>query len=247
MTVASIEWDGTPLRVARPASEPVSAVLVLHQAPGYTPQTEAWLELLAERGYLAIAPLLLHRRGVEVINPAERFGGNLQEFSAFLSGDQDLLSDLDAALSFAKDQGIPESSVGVVGFSYGGRAAYLLATQRQLAGAVGFYAVGVQRFAFDGNNHLPPIADRSLSTPWLGLLGEADMLYSPGELDQWDAAITSSTVPAENVRYAGAGHAFDMDQPLGPGMPNPYHAEAAEDAQRRALAFLESHVPASVA
>lgn len=247
MTIESIVWNDVPLRIARPAAEPTGAVLVLHQALGYTPQIAAWLQLLSEQGYLAIAPLLLHRHDVDYVNPVERFGGNMQEFSAFLPGDKDLTADLDAAIEFAKSLSIDESSIGVVGFSYGGRAGFLLATERHIAGAVGFYAVGVHRLAFDGNDGLPPISGRPLRAPWLGLLGEADPLYAPDELDGWGEAIAGSDVPAENVRYPDAGHAFDMEEPLAPGMPIPYAAKAAEDAQRRALEFLASRLPARVA
>ncbi|MFV0373864.1 dienelactone hydrolase family protein [Microbacterium sp.] len=248
MTIESTEYSGVPLRVARPLTTPEAAVLVFHQAPGYTPQTSYWLEQLAEKGYLAVAPLLLHRQGVEVIDPGARFGGDMAAFAAFLSGDKELRADLEAALAFAESESIARSSIGVLGHSYGGRAAYLLASEYALAGAVGYYAVGVQRHAFQGNDGLPALADRTsaLQTPWLGLLGEQDMLYTPGELDDWDAALSSAPVEAANVRYAGAGHAFDLDMPMGPGLPSPFNADAAQDAQRRAVEFLDVRLKSGV-
>src|SRR4051794_5401680 len=143
MSIDSIEHDGVPLRVARPGEGTTTGVVVLHQAAGYAPQIETWLTRLADQGHLAVAPLLLHRHGVESINPFERFGGDsgmdLAAFGAFLPGDDDVLADVAAALGSLRSQGIEPSTTAVLGFSFGGRAAYLVATERPLGAAVTFY------------------------------------------------------------------------------------------------------------
>jgi carboxymethylenebutenolidase len=242
MTILQLERAGVRLRVARPAGAGArAAVIVLHQAPGYTPQIESWLTALSEKGYLAVAPLLLHRQGIETVNPLERFGGDLAAFSAFLPEDDDTRSDVGAALAFVAVEGIALSSTALVGFSYGGRAAYLIATEQPVAAAVSFYSGGVQNENFHGNDALPGLADRTahLKAPWLGLFGDRDFMFSPSELDEWEAALAPVDQQTQIVRYPGAGHAFDVDMPFGPGMPSPYDPTAAADSYARVHAFLD--------
>jgi carboxymethylenebutenolidase len=131
----------------------------------------------------------------------------------------------------------------VLGFSYGGRAAYLVAAEQDLGAAVSFYGNGVQRKSFLGNEELPALADRtrSLRTPWLGLYGEQDFLLTPGELDEWQKELAEAPVDTELVRYPNAGHAFDVQEPFGPG-PIPYVADATEDATERTLRFLDENL-----
>jgi len=242
MTIESGRHAAVPLRIARPHSRAAGAVVVLHQAAGYAPQIESWLIRLSERGYLAVAPLLLHRHGVESVDPMERFGGDLTAFSRFLPGDAEVLADTAATLEYVGTEGISPEHTGILGFSYGGRAAYLIATEHALGGAVTYYGNGIHRESFEGNAEIPALAGKvkSLRTPWLGLYGDEDFLLGEGELDEWQAQLPDAPVAAELVRYPAAGHAFDVDQPFGPGMPSPYVAEAAEDAAARTLRFFAS-------
>lgn len=127
---------------------------------------------------------------------------------------------------------------------YGGRLTYLVASQQPLTAAVSYYSGGVQRKNFHGNDAIPALTDRTavLQTPWLGFIGEQDFMLEPGELDEWETALKSAPVDVELVRYAGSGHAFDVDMPFGPGMPSPYVAEVADDAERRTLEFLTARL-----
>jgi carboxymethylenebutenolidase len=244
MSIEDIRLRNTPARVAGPASSPRGGVVVLHQAPGYSPQTAAWLERLAAEGYLAVAPLLLHRQGVTAVNPVERFGGDVVAFAKFLPGDDEVREDVAAVLDHFESAGIAPSVTGIVGFSYGGRASYLIAAERTLGAAVSFYGGGVQRKSFEGNDQLPALNDRTagLRTPWLGLFGEQDFMLTPGELDEWELELRKAPVSTQLIRYPDAGHAFDVDMPLGPGLPTSYAADAAEDATTRALEFLRARL-----
>ena len=244
MSIESLEQHAVPLRVARPAGPATTGVVVLHQAAGYSPQIEDWLLRLAGRGHLAVAPLLLHRHGVERVDPAERFGGDLGAFAKFLPGDPEALADFDAAADFLRAGGIEPKRTGVVGFSYGGRAAYLVAAEHALGAAVTFYGNGIHAESFHGNDRLPALTDRvrDLRTPWLGLYGERDFLLAEGELDDWEQLLPAAPVPADLVRYPEAGHAFDVDTPFGPGGHSPYHPEATKDAIDRALGFLDQEL-----
>ncbi|WP_216896767.1 dienelactone hydrolase family protein [Nocardia alni] len=240
MSIESIQHDAVPLQVARPDRPVTVAMIVLHQAPGYSPQIASWLTRLADHGYLAVAPMLLHRHGVEHVNPMQRFAGDLTAFAAWLPGDEDVLADVDSTLGFLGAAGIAVGKTGILGFSYGGRAAYLSAAERPLGAAITFYGNGIQRKSFHGNDRIPALTDRmkSLRTPWLGLYGDQDPLLTEGELDEWQAQLPDAPVTAELIRYPEAGHAFDVIESPVPGMPPRYVAAAAEDATDRTLRFL---------
>ncbi|GLZ11993.1 hypothetical protein Acsp04_22280 [Actinomadura sp. NBRC 104425] len=155
MTIKDIRLGRTPARVAGRASPPRGGVVALHQAPGYSAQTAAWLERLAAEGHLAVAPLLLHRQGVTAANPVERFGGDLAAFAELLPEDDDLRTDMAAVLDHFESAGITPSATGIVGFSYGGRASYLVAAERAMGAAASFYGCGVQRQSFEATTGCP--------------------------------------------------------------------------------------------
>ncbi|MEI4271150.1 dienelactone hydrolase family protein [Klenkia sp. LSe6-5] len=243
-TIESRTLGAVPVRVARPAGAASSAVVVLHQAPGWSPQVADWLTRLGDAGHLAVAPLLLHHRGVESVDPGERFGGDLGAFAAFLPGDDLIASDVDEVLAFVRREGVDGRRTGVVGFSYGGRAAFLTAARHELGAAVTFYGTGIQRPGYPGNEDLPALADHieNLRTPWLGLYGETDFLLQPGELDEFETALEQAPASTEVVRYPDAGHAFDIDIRFGPDAPSSLVPAAAADATSRAEAFLGHHL-----
>jgi dienelactone hydrolase len=73
----------------------------------------------------------------------------------------------------------------------------------------------------------------------LGLYGEQDLRPSPGGLDEWEQQLAAVPVAAELVQYPDAGHAFDVEEAAGPGMPVPCVAGAANHASECTLRFLE--------
>ncbi len=247
ITTLPTHAGSVPLHFRVPKGTPRGAVVVLHQAHGMTPHVHDWLSTFADEGYLAVAPALHHRRGVETIDPMAEFGGDLALFSAALPSDEQFLEDFAAVLAvLAEDLGIPAAEVSVVGFSYGGRAAYLAATRFPIASSVSWYPVGIHRKNFHGNGGLPALElDReNPSAPWLGLNGTDDQLLAPGELEEWQHAINESGNPrAEIINYPGAGHAFDVKGGPFPGAPSPFHEAAFNDALLRTRAHLNNHQP----
>lgn len=244
ITIEDLTVDGVPCKIARPLGPAGTGVVVLHQAPGYSPQTAGWLERLADDGHLALAPLLLHHRGEQAVDPFERFGGDLAAFAAFLPGDDEVRGDVTAVLGFLRGSGVEPGRTGVLGFSYGGRAAFLTATEHRLGAAVTFYGNGIQNDGYPGNDGAPALADRvpRLRTPWLGLYGDRDVLLAEGELDEFEVSLRQAPAFTELVRYPTAGHAFDVDTTFGPGAPSTLHPDAATDATDRTRAFLRAHL-----
>jgi carboxymethylenebutenolidase len=244
IAIEDLTVDGVPCKAARPLGQGGTGVIVLHQAPGYSPQIADWLQRLAAEGHLAIAPLLLHHRGEEAVDPFTRFDGDLAAFTAFLPGDDEVRGDVDAALGFLRESGVEADRTGILGFSYGGRAAFRTATEYSLGGAITFYGNGIQNDGYPGNDGAPSLADRvpHLRTPWLGLYGDQDFLLAEGELDDLEASLRNAPAFTELVRYPTAGHAFDVDMSFGPGAPSTLHPDVAEDASERTRSFLRTRL-----
>ncbi|WP_062461021.1 dienelactone hydrolase family protein [Demequina soli] len=241
MTIESVEHHGVPLRVARADGDARGGVVVLHQAPGYTPQIAEWLERLASRGYTAVAPMLHHRRGEDLVDP---FGfPSVEEFALAMPGDDSTGADISSAMDFLRGLGIDSTRIGVLGFSFGGRAALVAALEGSVAAAASYYANGIIEPAYGEHPGLQALGGRlaALTTPWLGLFGADDFLLAEGELDAIEHALASAGAKAQVVRYSGAGHAFDLEEFM-PGLPSPLVPEAAEDARTRTLAFFEQHL-----
>ncbi|WP_062382945.1 dienelactone hydrolase family protein [Demequina iriomotensis] len=241
MTIEIGEHNGVPLRIARAGGTPRGGVVVLHQAPGYTPQIAEWLERLAAHGYAAVAPMLHHRRGAELVDPLGF--PSIEEFALAMPGDESTGADIAGAVDFLRDLGIDGARVGVLGFSFGGRAALVAALEGSVAAAASYYANGIIEPAYGEHPGLRALGDRlgDLSTPWIGLFGADDFLLAEGELDAIERALVQASAESEVVRYEGAGHAFDLEEFM-PGLPSPLVPDAAADARTRTMAFFEQHL-----
>jgi carboxymethylenebutenolidase len=228
-----------------PPGQARGGIVVIHQAGGLSPQISDTVARLAAEGYHAVGPDFFHRKNIAAdFNPMREFGGDLGKFSLWLEGDDHILPDLDAALDSLRDKGLPDSRLGVVGYSWGGRAAFLAAARRGLGAAVTYYGNGIYVKSFGANLALPALGGEipTLRTPWLGLYGEHDPMAPPAELDAIEAALPRAPVAAELARYP-AGHAFDVDMdpatPPGFAPPNP---EVAAAAWARCRGWLDAHL-----
>ncbi|KZF12553.1 MAG: dienelactone hydrolase family protein [Rhodococcus sp. (in: high G+C Gram-positive bacteria)] len=224
----------------RTAGDPAAhaAVIVVHQASGPTPQIDAVIADLAGLGYYAVAPDLFYRKKNEPV-PFPSDPSMLPAFDAWLPGDSDLLTDLSALIDRLGDNGFDLGHIGVMGYSFGGRATYLAASTWPLAAAVTYYAGGIGRHLHVGNPDLADLRRNTLRTPWLGLYGEADHFIGEGELDLLEALVDSAPVVTSLVRYPGVQHSFDVDVPDAPGA---FDAGAAANARSRAIDFLSQHL-----
>lgn len=231
-TTIEVPAPGGTIPVQTAGDPTASAVIVvLHQAGGLGPQIDDVLTTLADAGYYAVAPDLFYRRGDGPI-PLPADPADLPAFDAWLSGDAVLAGDLAALRAALHERGFADDRIGVVGYSYGGRVAYLAATLWALGAVAVYYAPGVQDRSFQGNDDLPSLAEAPTLSPWIGFFGERDHFLQPGELDR--LAGTAAARGAELVRYPTAGHSFDADVDDAFGGRDD---AAAADAQRRLLVF----------
>jgi carboxymethylenebutenolidase len=123
-----------------------------------------------------------------------------------------------------------------IGFCFGGRLSFLLATlpDLQMGGAVGFYGWPVGA----GRNDMPAPADEvaRFAAPVLGIFGGADQGIPATDVATFESALATTSVEHRIVTYDGAPHSFfDRKQEQ--------FAEASAAAWAETLAFIRAHTP----
>ncbi len=229
--------DG-PMRIyeAVPEGGARGAVVVVQEAFGVNPHIEDVTRRLAAAGYHAVAPDMFHRTGPGAVVDYGDFGAVIEHFIG-VGSDDAIIADIDATLDFLRSSGFTDGQIGIVGFCFGGRVTFLVASQRALGAAVGFYGGGIVTARFP---QFPALVDgaQTMQTPWLGLFGDRDESIPVDDVEQLRAALAGAPVDAEVVRYANAEHGFHCD-----ARPS-YDADAAADAWSRTLDWFDRHLAA---
>ena len=218
---------------ARPASRADRAVVVLQEAFGVNDHIQDVARRVAAHGHLALAPDLFHRGGVGTLGYDQHV--EAMPLIGAIGVDQ-IVTDVRAALAHLVDrEGLPASRVAVVGFCFGGRAAFTAATAVPGLGAtVVFYGPGLA-----AGPHA--VLDRAgdIDAPVLIHVGADDPTIPADQVRAVDDALSRLPVPATQYVYPGAGHAFACD-----ARPSMYRPGPATQAWERTFAFLDQYLPA---
>lgn len=210
-----------------------AAVIVFQEMTGINDHILDVVSRFAAQGYHAVAPHLFHRTGDQTYpygdhDPIMEQVGRLH--------DRELLMDIDATIDHLRAAGWELGSIAAVGFCIGGRVAFLAAGHHALGAAVTFYGGGLVTPPPAYAEALPallPLA-ATMETPWLGFFGDLDEGIPVRDVEVLRTALAGKD--AEIVRYPYAGHAFHCDA------REAYVAEAAGDAWRRTLGWLDGHL-----
>jgi carboxymethylenebutenolidase len=220
--------DGTfNAYVARPASTPAPAVIVIQEIYGVNAVVRGIADRLAAAGFLAVAPDLFWRiePGIDLTDQTD--AGNQRAFELFGLYDADKgVQDIAATIDAVRASPDCTGKVGAVGYCLGGKLAFLTATRTDSDASVAYYGVGLD-----------------------GLVGEAEKLTHPlmlhvAEEDRFVPKTAQQTVEAglknhpevELHTYPGQDHAFAR-----PGGMH-YDKAAADLADARTLQFLKSNL-----
>jgi carboxymethylenebutenolidase len=229
-----------PAFYAAPAGKTnLPVILVVQEIFGVHEYIADTARRLAHAGYLAIAPELYARQG----DP-----GQYSEIAKLLSEvvakvpDAQVMADLDGAVAWAGAHGGNARKVGITGFCWGGRIAWLYAAHSpKVKAAVAWYGrlVGAPSPLTPKS---PVDLAASLKAPVLGLYGGQDsgipltsVNQMKDELAEAGKKGNAAARASEFVVYPQAGHAFHADY-----RPS-YNKEAAQDGFRRALAWFKAH------
>ena len=127
---------------AEPEGTPRAAIVVIQEIFGINAGIRRKCDLLAEDGYLAVAPDLFWQlgEGIELDPDIEpEFQKALDLMGKF---DQDAgVRDIEATIKWARKD--CDKKVGAVGYCLGGRLAYMTAARTDSDATVGYYAVGI--------------------------------------------------------------------------------------------------------
>jgi carboxymethylenebutenolidase len=187
---------------------------------------------LAHAGYLAIAPELFVRQG-----DAASYGEIARLMSEVVSKapDAQVMADLDACVAWARANGGDTGRLGITGFCWGGRTAWMYAAHNPaLRAAVAWYGP-VARSYHAGDKTAIEVAAR-IQAPVLGLYGAADGGIPNDTVEKMREALqVGGNTRCELVLYPDTPHAFHADY-----RPS-YRKAQAEDGWKRCLAWLKSH------
>jgi carboxymethylenebutenolidase len=224
--------DGTiAAYYARPkGGKNLPVVILVHEIFSVHEYFKDLCRRLAKLGYLAIAPDLYGRQG-DVTN-LER-----DDIFKIVSTvpDAQVMSDLDAAMSWALANGGDKARVGITGFCWGGRIVWLYAAySKGLKAGVAWYGK-VEGTPDPLHPKLPIDVVAQLNAPVLGLYGAADAGIPNDGVERMNAALKTAGKDSHIHLYPDTPHAFHADY-----RPS-YRKEAAEDGWRRMLDWFKRH------
>jgi carboxymethylenebutenolidase len=222
-----------PAYLAMPAAGgPFPIVLVVQEIFGVHEHIKDVCRRLAKAGTLAIAPELYARQGdVSKLSSIDEIRTIVAKVS-----DRQVMSDLDAAIAFAKASGKGNTAkLAVTGFCWGGRITWLYAAHNPgIKAGVAWYG----RLAGGASDLTPrhPIdVAAELKAPVLGLYGGADPGIPLDTVEKMREALKKSKVPSQIIVYPNAQHGFHADY-------RPSYGEAdAKDGWNKLQAWFKQH------
>ena len=207
--------------VAKPEGEgPFPTVIMIHEFYGLREAIVGKADLLAQEGYLVIAPDTFRGSTTSLIPRAI--------YQVITTKPEDVNADLDSVYAWLESQpDVDAKRIAIAGFCYGGRSslAYSLHNNK-LAATVIFYG--------------SPVTDvavlKTLPGPVLGIFGGADQSIPVEEVNAFDSALTEANIHHEITIYDGQPHAFVE------GVEEIKSDEVQGAAWAQMLAFLETNL-----
>jgi len=224
-----------PAYRAMPASgSKFPLILVVQEIFGVHEHIRDVCRRLASLGYYAIAPELYARQG-----DASKVADIDTLMSTIVKKvpDVQVMSDLDAAIAYAKSTGSADTSrVGITGFCWGGRIVLMYAAHNlQLKAAVAWYGPTARPY-HPGDKTAIEVAGH-VKAATLGLYGGADQGIPADTVEKEFAAIRAGgNRNAQFHIYPDTPHAFFADY-----RPS-YRKAAAEDGWQRAVAWFGQYL-----
>lgn len=223
-------------RSAPEGAGPWPVVLVISEIFGVHEYIADVTRRLARLGYLAIAPELFVRQG----DPSA-YGemAKLQSEVIAKVPDAQVMTDLDATVAWADQNGGDTRRLAITGFCWGGRITWLYAAHqpRVKAGVAWYGRLQGQSTALTPKHPVELVA--SLKAPVLGLYGGADNGISQESLATMKLALAQGSAAAKVSEfrvYPEAPHAFHADY-----RPS-YREAAALDGWARLQAWLQKYL-----
>jgi carboxymethylenebutenolidase len=206
-------------------------VLVVQEIFGVHEHIKDVCRRLAKQGYVAIAPELFARQGD--VSKMTDIGAILKDIVAKVP-DEQVLRDLDDTVAWAKRSAkVDGSRVGITGFCWGGRIAWLYAARGTVKAAVAWYGrISGPPNTFQPRYPLDLAAD--IKVPVLGLSATRDHGIPVSHVELMRAALANGK-SGSDIKLFDAEHGFHADY-----RPS-YSEKAAKEGWQDALAWFKKH------
>lgn len=217
VTVQSPDGKGSfAAQFAAPQTTPAPGIVIVPHIGGIAPDMGEWAGHYAAKGYFAIVPDVFWRVQPGVNPPTDE--GRKRNFERSTKVDvDDCVRDVQTAIDYLKARPGCNGRVGVIGFCFGGKYAYLATTRLGVTAAASFHGVGIGDYLAEADK----VAGR-LSLHF----GDSDPIVPMDEVTAIQAAL--GTNPRVDIGvYAGAAHNFTRK-----GGPT-YQVEAASQSESR--------------
>ena len=212
---------------------PFPVILVIQEIFGVHEHIKDICRRFAKLGYLAVAPEMYARQG-----DVSKIADINEIFSRVVSKvpDAQVMSDLDAAVSWAANSGKGDIvKLGITGFCWGGRIVWMYCAHNpKVKAGVAWYG----RLVGKPNEMQPkfPLDIAStLKPPVLGLYGGDDPGIPNDTVEQMRKALKDAGSPSEIILYPETPHGFHADY-----RPS-YRKEQAQDGWKRLLEWFKKY------
>ncbi|MCS6873088.1 MAG: dienelactone hydrolase family protein [Acidobacteriota bacterium] len=209
-------------------------VLVVHEIFGVHEWIQDVSRRLAKLGMMAIAPYLYARQGD--VSKLE----SIQEIVSKVVSkvpDSQVMSDLDATIDWAKENGGDGKKVSITGFCWGGRIVWLYAAHNpRLKAGAAWYGRVVSPSQTNPLQPKHPIDVASeLKVPVIGLYGGKDAGIPLDGVRKMQEELKKGKSNSEIIIYEDAGHGFLADY------RQSYNKQAAEDAWGKMIEWFKKY------
>ncbi|RNC85979.1 MAG: dienelactone hydrolase family protein [Balneola sp.] len=180
-------------------SDKATVVIVIHENRGLNDWARSFTDQLAGQGFIAIAPDLISNT-VDGFEKTSDFPTSDEARSALYELDPDnVATDLNTVLEYAKNLEAGNGKVAVVGFCWGGSQSFRFATNvgDGIEAAFVFYGTGPREEAVYEN----------IEVPVFGFYGGNDNRVN-STIELSESAMSKFENPFEYEIYEGAGHAY---------------------------------------
>lgn len=229
--------DGVEAFLARPKDQKAPAVLVHFEIFGVNGHIQDVCRRIASEGYVALAPDYYWRLETRIAPYSD-----VQAAFALASTlkDEEVLSDVGSCLQhLAAQPFVQAGGIATLGFCMGGRLSFLTAARysKEISAAISFYGGGLAGENRRAGQTLNPMDEAAkVRSPVLLFYGELDQHITANYVDQFTGRLKELSKGFQSYVYRGAGHGFFCND------RGSYNAEAAGDAWKKALEFLDTNL-----
>jgi carboxymethylenebutenolidase len=210
-------------------------VLVVQEIFGVHEHIKDLCRRLAKTGYYAIAPSLYARFG----DPGKYDMAHAKDLMTEIVSkvpDNEVMSDLDSTVAFAKGEGADAAKLAITGFCWGGRVVWLYtAHSPDVKAGVAWYGP----LAGTPNALRPHTATElagDLHAPVLGLYAGLDKGITAADIDAMRAALAKAGKTASRIDvFPDAQHGFNADY------RDSYNEKDAKDGWARMLSWFKAN------